>query len=151
MCGPRAFIRGHSSTRRRNSTGATGPARTEGAEAGGAGGIGRRARGAGGGSGRRGGVRGASGGGAGAGGGQADVISSGDGGATAEQVAEALQEAFVPKEHLASVIMHPRAAAAGTGLAAREPVLWAGGQQVPPGTSASQALRDGAVVTTLEL
>src|SRR6266480_3342994 len=53
MCGPRAFIRGHSSTRRRNSTGATGPARTQGAEAGGAGGIGPRARGAGGGPGSR--------------------------------------------------------------------------------------------------
>src|SRR5580692_5084942 len=82
--------------------------------------------------------------------GPADVIVSGDDGATAGQVAEALQEAFAPKEHLASVIMHPRAAAAGTRLAAREPVLWAGGQQVPPGTPASQALRDGAVVTTLE-
>jgi S-DNA-T family DNA segregation ATPase FtsK/SpoIIIE len=82
--------------------------------------------------------------------GPADVIVSGDDGATAGQVAEALQEAFVPKEHLASVIMHPRAAAAGTRLAAREPVLWAGGQQVQPGTPASQALRDGAVVTTLE-
>src|ERR1700745_1441742 len=81
--------------------------------------------------------------------GPADVIVSGDDGATAGQVAEALQEAFVPKEHLASVIMHPRTAA-GTKLAAREPVLWAGGQQVPPGTPASQALRDGAVVTTLE-
>src|SRR2546430_5800260 len=82
--------------------------------------------------------------------GPADVIVSGDDGATAGQVAEALQEACVPKEHLASVIMPPRAAAAGTRLAASEPVLWAGGQQVPPGTPASQALRDGAVVTTLE-
>ena len=48
--------------------------------------------------------------------GPADVIVSGDDGATAGQVAEALQEAFAPKEHLASVIMHPRAAAAGTAL-----------------------------------
>src|SRR2546429_6864424 len=77
-------------------------------------------------------------------------IVSGDDGATAGQVAEALQEAFVPKEHLASVIMHPRAAAAGTRLAAREPVLWAGGHRGPPGTPAPQALRDGTVVTTLE-
>src|SRR6185295_12952661 len=44
--------------------------------------------------------------------GPADVIVSGDDGATAGQVAEALQEAFAPKEHLASVIMHPRAVAA---------------------------------------
>ena len=35
-------------------------------------------------------------------------------------------------------------------LAARGPVLWAGGQQVPPDTPAARALRDGAVVTTLE-
>ena len=66
--------------------------------------------------------------------GPADVIVSGDDGATAGQVAEALAEAFVPKEHLASVIMHPSAAAAGARLAARGPVLWAGGQQVPPDT-----------------
>src|SRR5205823_5976972 len=39
--------------------------------------------------------------------GPADVIVSGDDGATAGQVAEALQEAFAPKEHLASVILHP--------------------------------------------
>src|SRR5207248_10150539 len=65
--------------------------------------------------------------------GPADVIVSGDDGATAEQVAEALQEAFAPREHLASVIMHPRAAAAGTLLPASGPVLWAGGQQIPPG------------------
>src|SRR6185503_17298180 len=49
--------------------------------------------------------------------GPADVIVSGDDGATAGQVAEALQEAFAPKEHLASVIMHPRAVAAATSLA----------------------------------
>src|SRR5438045_8387779 len=82
--------------------------------------------------------------------GPADVIVSGDDGATAGQVAEALQEAFAPKEHMASVIMHPRAAAAGTRLAARGPVLWAGGQRVSPDTPAAQALRDGTVVTTLE-
>jgi S-DNA-T family DNA segregation ATPase FtsK/SpoIIIE len=82
--------------------------------------------------------------------GPADVIVSGDDGATAGQVAEALQEAFAPKEHMASVIMHPRAAAAGTRLAARGPVLWAGGQQVAPDTPAAQVLRDGTVVTTLE-
>jgi hypothetical protein len=64
--------------------------------------------------------------------GPADVIVSGDDGATAGQVAEALQEAFAPREHLASVIMHPRAAAAGTLLPASGPVLWAGGQQIPP-------------------
>ena len=57
--------------------------------------------------------------------GPADVIVSGDDGATAGQVAEALQEAFAPKEHLASVIMHPRAAALGTALPASGPVLWA--------------------------
>ena len=83
-------------------------------------------------------------------GGPADVIVSGDDGATAGQVAEALAEAFAPKEHLAPVIMHPRAAAAGARLAARGPVLWAGGQQVAPETPAARALRDGAVVTTLE-
>src|SRR5436309_1508668 len=82
--------------------------------------------------------------------GPADVIVSGDDGATAGQVAEALAAAFVPKEQLASVIMHPRAAAAGARLAAHGPVLWAGGQQVPPDTPAARALRDGAVVTTLE-
>jgi DNA segregation ATPase FtsK/SpoIIIE, S-DNA-T family len=83
--------------------------------------------------------------------GPADVIVSGDDGATAGQVAEALQEAFAPKEHLAPVIMHPRAASSlGVGLAARGPVLWVGGQQVPPDTLAARALRDGAVVTTIE-
>jgi DNA segregation ATPase FtsK/SpoIIIE, S-DNA-T family len=82
--------------------------------------------------------------------GPADVIVSGDDGATAGQVAEALAETFVPKEHLASVTMLPSAAAAGARLAARGPVLWAGGQQVPPDTPAARALRDGAVVTTLE-
>src|SRR6266487_1394910 len=82
--------------------------------------------------------------------GPADVIVSGDDGATAGQVAEALQEAFAPKEHMASVIVHPRAAAAGTRLAALGPVLWAGGQRVSPDTPAALALRDGTVVTTLE-
>ena len=82
--------------------------------------------------------------------GPADVIVSGDDGATAGQVAEALQEAFAPREHLASVIMHPRAAAAGTLLPASGPVLWAGGQQVPPDKPVARALRDGAVVTTIE-
>jgi S-DNA-T family DNA segregation ATPase FtsK/SpoIIIE len=83
--------------------------------------------------------------------GPADVIVSGDDGATAGQVAEALQEAFAPKEHLAPVIMHPRAASSlGVGLAGRGPVLWVGGQQVPPDTLAARALRDGAVVTTIE-
>ena len=82
--------------------------------------------------------------------GPADVIVSGDDGATAGQVAEALQEAFAPKEHLASVIMHPRAAAAGTRLPASGPVLWAGGQQLPPDQPVARALRDGAVVTTIE-
>src|SRR6266568_4307962 len=82
--------------------------------------------------------------------GPADVIVSGDDGATAGQVAAALQEAFAPKEHLASVIMHPRAAAAGTRLPASGPVLWAGGQQLPPDQPAARALRDGAVVTTIE-
>ncbi|HMH36016.1 MAG TPA: FtsK/SpoIIIE domain-containing protein, partial [Streptosporangiaceae bacterium] len=82
--------------------------------------------------------------------GPADVIVSGDDGATAGQVAEALQEAFAPKEHLASVIMHPRAAAAGTALPPSGPVLWAGGQQVPPDSPVTRALRDGAVVTTIE-
>src|SRR5436190_23102342 len=82
--------------------------------------------------------------------GPADVIVSGDDGATAGQVAEALQEAFAPKEHLASVIMHPRAAAAGTRLPASGPVLWAGGQQIPPDQPVARALRDGEVVTTIE-
>src|ERR1700759_5631809 len=82
--------------------------------------------------------------------GPADVIVSGDDGATAGQVAEALAEAVVPKEHLASVTMHPSAVAAGAKLAPRGPVLWPGGQQVPPDTPAARALRDGAVVTTLE-
>ena len=83
--------------------------------------------------------------------GPADVIVSGDDGATAGQVAEALQETFAPKEHLAPVIMHPRAASSlGVGLAGRGPVLWVGGQQVPPDTPAARALRDGAVVTTIE-
>src|SRR2546429_9846565 len=77
-------------------------------------------------------------------------IVSGDDGATAGQVAEALQEAFAPKEHLASVIMHPRAAAAGTRLPASGPVLWAGGQQIPPDQPVARALRDGAVVTTIQ-
>ncbi|MGD0245423.1 MAG: FtsK/SpoIIIE domain-containing protein, partial [Streptosporangiaceae bacterium] len=81
--------------------------------------------------------------------GPADVIISGDDGATAGQVAEALADAFAPQEHLASVIMHPRAAAAGARLAPRGPVLWAGGQQIAPDTPAARALRDGAVVTTL--
>jgi len=83
--------------------------------------------------------------------GPADVIVSGDDGATAGQVAEALHEAFIPKEHLAPVIMHPRAAwARGPELAAPRPVLWVGGQQIPPETPAAGALRDGAVVTTIE-
>src|SRR5437763_10133980 len=82
--------------------------------------------------------------------GPADVIVSGDDDATAGQVAEALQEAFAPKEHLASVIMHPRAAAAGTRLPASGPVLWAGGQQIPPDQPVARALRDGEVVTTIE-
>ena len=82
--------------------------------------------------------------------GPADVIVSGDDGATAGQVAEALAEAFVPKEHLASVIMHPSAAAAGARLAARGPVLWARRAAGSPDTPAARALRDGAVVTTLE-
>ena len=42
--------------------------------------------------------------------GPADVIVSGDDSANAGQVAEALNEAFTPREHLAPVIMHPRAA-----------------------------------------
>ena len=82
--------------------------------------------------------------------GPADVIVSGDDGATAGQVAEALQEAFVPRENLASVIMHPRAAAAGTPLPASGPVLWAGGQQIPPDKPVARTLRDGTVVTTIE-
>src|SRR2546423_11606375 len=82
--------------------------------------------------------------------GPADVIVSGDDGATAGQVAEALQEAFAPREHLASVIMHPRAAAAGTLLSASGPVLWAGGQQVPPDKPVARALRDGAGGTPIE-
>ena len=83
--------------------------------------------------------------------GPADVIVSGDDGATAGQVAEALHEAFAPKEHLAPVIMHPRAGQVRVaGLAAARPVLWAGGQRVPPDMPAARALRDGAVVTTIE-
>src|SRR6185437_4433082 len=82
--------------------------------------------------------------------GPADVIVSGDDGATAGQVAEALQEAFAPREHLASVIMHPRAAAAGTALPVSGPALWAGGQQIPPDKPVARALRDGTVVTTIE-
>src|SRR6266576_3038014 len=46
--------------------------------------------------------------------------------------------------------MHPRAAAAGTRLPASGPVLWAGGQQIPPDKPVARALRDGAVVTTIE-
>ncbi len=38
------------------------------------------------------------------------MIVSGDDGARAGQVAEALHQAFMPREHLAPVIMHPRAA-----------------------------------------
>src|SRR6478736_9459854 len=82
--------------------------------------------------------------------GPADVIVSGDDGATAGQVAEALHEAFAPNEHLASVIMHPRAAAAGTRLPASGPVLWAGGQQISPEKPVARTLRDGTVVTTIE-
>jgi DNA segregation ATPase FtsK/SpoIIIE, S-DNA-T family len=83
--------------------------------------------------------------------GPADVIVSGDDGATARQVAEALQAAFAPNEHLAPVIMLPRAAQGrGAALAGAGPVLWAGGRQVPPDAPAAQALRDGSVVTTLE-
>ena len=83
--------------------------------------------------------------------GPADVIVSGDDGATAGQVAEALHEAFVPKEHLAPVIMLSHAAQArGPGLGGHGPALWAGGQQIPPDTPAARALRDGAVVTTIE-
>jgi S-DNA-T family DNA segregation ATPase FtsK/SpoIIIE len=83
--------------------------------------------------------------------GPADVIVSGDDGATARQVAEALQAAFAPTEHLAPVIMHPRAAhGRAAALAGPGPVLWAGGQRIPPDTPAAQALRDGSVVTTLE-
>src|ERR1700748_1818930 len=82
--------------------------------------------------------------------GPADVIVRGDDGATAGQVAEALQEAFAPKKHLASVIMHPRAAAAGTALPASGPVLWAGGQQIPSDKPVARTLRDGTVVTTIE-
>src|SRR5262245_15748326 len=83
--------------------------------------------------------------------GPADVIVSGDDGATAGQVAEALQEAFAPKEHLAPVIMHPRVVASqGVEVAGRGPVLWVGGQRVPPDTPAARALLDGAVVTTIE-
>ena len=77
--------------------------------------------------------------------GPADVIVSGDDGATAGQVAEALHEAFAPQEHLAPVIMHPRAAQAqGARLAVPRPVLWVGGQQIPPDTPAGRALREVA-------
>src|SRR4029077_17342204 len=57
---------------------------------------------------------------------------------------------FAPTEPLASAIMHPRAAAAGTRLPASGPVLWAGGQQIPPDKPVARALRDGTVVTTIE-
>ncbi len=81
-----------------------------------------------------------------------DVIVTGDDGATAAQVAEALHEAFAPKEpkeRLAPVIVHPRAAQAWGAVAApQHPTLWVDGQQVPPDTPAGRALRDGAVVTT---
>ena len=93
-----------------------------------------------------------------------DVVVTGDDGATAAQVAEALDEAFSPaqknqnaqknqsnqkNEQLATVIVHPRAAQAwGTVAAPQRPVLWVNGQQVPPETPAGRALRDGAVVTT---
>ena len=83
-------------------------------------------------------------------GGPADVIVSGDDGATAGQVAEALAEAFAPEGAPGPGHHAPAGAAAGARLAARGPVLWAGGQQVPPETPAARALRDGAVVTTLE-
>ena len=78
-----------------------------------------------------------------------DVIISGDDAATAGQVAEALEEAFAPREHLAPVIMHPRAAGAWGGAPPQHrPGLWANGQLVPPDTPAGQSLRDGTVVTT---
>ncbi len=82
--------------------------------------------------------------------GPADVIVSGDDGATAGQVAEALQEAFASQEHLAPVIVHPRAAEAwGAGPSGPGLALWVGGQQAPADTPAARVLRDGAVVTTL--
>src|SRR5580692_2538037 len=82
--------------------------------------------------------------------GPADVIVSGDDGATAGQVAEALQGAFASREHLAPVIMmHPRGQAGAAAPQALGPVLWVGGRQVPPETPAARALRDGAVVTTI--
>ena len=80
--------------------------------------------------------------------GPCDVVVSGDDGATAGQVAEALHGAFAPKEHLASVIMHPRAAQAWGATAPAGPMLWVNGRQVPPDTPAGRALHDGAVVTT---
>src|SRR5580693_6165146 len=78
-----------------------------------------------------------------------DVIVSGDDGAKAGQVAEALHEAFAPREHLASVIVHPRAAW-GVVPAAPDAAssLWVDGRPVRPDAPASQELRDGAVVTT---
>jgi S-DNA-T family DNA segregation ATPase FtsK/SpoIIIE len=78
-----------------------------------------------------------------------DVIVSGDDNANAGQVAEALNEAFSPREHLAPVIMHPRAAW-GTLPAGPDPAqsLWIDGKPVRPEAPAAQALRDGAVVTT---
>jgi len=81
--------------------------------------------------------------------GPADVIVSGDDSANAGQVAEALNEAFTPREHLAPVIMHPRAAW-GTLPASPGPAqsLWVDGKPVRPEAPAAQALRDGAVVTT---
>lgn len=80
--------------------------------------------------------------------GPADVIVSGDEGATAGQVAEALQGAFASREHLAPVIMmHPRAG--GAAPVVQGPALWVGGKQVPPETPAARALWDGAVVTTI--
>src|ERR1700744_2944483 len=82
--------------------------------------------------------------------GPADVIVSGDDGATAGQVAEALHETFAPRENLASVIMHPRAAAAGTALPPSGPCLCAGGHQIPPEKPVAPMLRDGTVVTTME-
>jgi S-DNA-T family DNA segregation ATPase FtsK/SpoIIIE len=78
-----------------------------------------------------------------------DVIVSGDDGATAAQVAEALHQAFTPSEQLAPVIVHPRAAQAwGTKPMPHGPMLWVNGQQVAPDTPAERALHDGAVVTT---
>jgi DNA segregation ATPase FtsK/SpoIIIE, S-DNA-T family len=81
--------------------------------------------------------------------GPADIIVSGEDGACAGQVAQALNEAFAPREKLAPVIMHPRAAW-GTLPEARDQdrSLWVDGKPVAPETPAAQALRDGAVVTT---